>query len=235
VSERYPEHILLDSQWDAAYDVIKALGFNPSDFARATTFGRNYNGMVPNLIHVPSGSEFVFDFDPQQEKHAAEWSPGEEQPRDKTTMMDWQLVLGVLTIWLQNVKREQTTPNFWERIGQERDLLAATGPTGDTDNSPFSLDEQGEVAKQLNEVKELLARTYQLDGEQLNGIQAGLDDLRESSQRMGRREWLMMFVGTVTTWVLTGLIPPEGAPKVLNLALRGLGHLFGGGMPELPV
>jgi len=74
VRERYPEHILLDSQWDAVYDAIKAMGFNPSEFGRATTYGRNYNGMVPNLIHVSSGSEFVFDFDPKEERHADDGS-----------------------------------------------------------------------------------------------------------------------------------------------------------------
>jgi hypothetical protein len=45
VSERYPEHILLSSQWAAVCDVINVPGFNPSDFARATAYGQDYKGI----------------------------------------------------------------------------------------------------------------------------------------------------------------------------------------------
>ena len=44
-----------------------------------------------------------------------------------------------------------------------------------------------------------------------------------------------MFMGVGLHWTLTGLIPPEGLRGMSALAGQGIGHLFGGGMPQLPM
>jgi len=51
---------------------------------------------------------------------------------------------------------------------------------------------------------------------------------------MGRRDWLTIFLGTMFTWTLEGLIPPEGLREGLAFAANTLGHLFGR-MPQLPM
>jgi hypothetical protein len=231
----YQEHSLLTSQEDAVFDVVREAGFDPNEFEWSSKVGDTYNGMVPCLIHKPTRSIFTFDFDRQYNQHCAEWSPGEQQPTEKTTAGEgWPFMLHVLSIWLENVERERSSPNLWARLAGQRELFAG-GTTGRPENnSRFNIEEQAQVAEQLDEIRELLVQTYQLDGEQLKAIEAGLGDLRESSTRMGRREWLIMVVGTIATWALAGLVPPGGAQEVLTLALRGLGDLFGGGLPQLP-
>lgn len=77
----YQEHRLLDSQQNTIYRIIQARGFRPSDFAWSTIRGSEFQGSVPTLIHVPTGSEFVFDMD-SLGNHYASWSPGEQRPTD---------------------------------------------------------------------------------------------------------------------------------------------------------
>jgi hypothetical protein len=136
--------------------------------------------------------------------------------------------------WLKNLERERSAPNFWAQLDKQRELLAATEPTGDgdEDNSPFNPEEQDQIAAQLNEIKELLVQTHQVDR---RALESRIDYLREASTRMGRRDWLNIFIGTIFGWALNGLVPPEGVREVLFVAAHGLGHLFGGGMPQLPM
>jgi len=235
VSEQYPEHILLDSQWKAVYEHIEAASFNPSEFARSETYGRVYNGMVPNLIHKRSGSEFVFDFDRQDGTHHAEWSPASDKPRDRDQAgvgEGFAYILHLLGLWLEVVRRELTTPDLWAMLDQQRELLAATEPTGETANTPFSPEEQRQIAAQLDDIKQLLVNNYGADPK---ALERGIEDLEELARRSGRREWLLLFLGGVFHWTLTGLVPPEGLQIALKLAEQGIGHLFGGGVPQLPM
>lgn len=133
---------------------------------------------------------------------------------------------------LKNVERERSSPNFWAELGKQGKLLGATESSDNTDNSPFTPEEQVEVAKQLNEIKELLVQTHQADPA---ALESRIDYLIDASTRMGRRDWLNIFIGGIFSWALTGLVPPEGVREVLAIASHGLGHLFGGGVPQLPM
>lgn len=139
----YQEHRLLDSQWDAVYEVVKEEGFNPSDFTRSSTTSFAFSGSIPTLIHKPTGSEFVFDYDPQHDEDWAEWSPATDAPRGRDRAAEgFGFVLVMVRIWLKNIQRELTTPNLWALIEQQREELRASIPSGDTANTPFSPEEQ---------------------------------------------------------------------------------------------
>ena len=61
-----------------------------------------------------------------------------------------------------------------------------------------------------------------------------LDEAEEASHRMGRKDWLMTFLGILLTLIVTGLVTPEMVQHMLAMALHGIGHLFGlrDGPPE---
>jgi hypothetical protein len=140
-------------------------------------------------------------------------------------------MLGLVTMWLENVRRERSSPNLWAMLDEQRELLAASEPTGDTANTPFSPEEQRQIAAQLNEIKQLLVNNHGADPK---ALERRIEELEEFARRSGRREWLIMFFGTMLTWTLEGLIPPEGLRAGLAFAAHTLGHLFGGGVPQLP-
>jgi hypothetical protein len=230
----YPEHRLLDSQWDSVYEVVRGAKFDPLEFKRGKTVGATYNGVVPELTHRPTDSKFVFDFDPRRNEHGVAYTPGEEKPWDIAgSFVQWFDVILHVRIWLQNVERERSTPNLWAMLDEQRRLLAASEPTGDTaNNTPFGPEEQAQIAAQLIEIRNLLVHTHGADPK---ALESRVEQLTDASTRLGRREWLTIFLGTIFTWTLEGLIPPAGAREVLTLAAQTLGHLFGGGVPQLPM
>jgi hypothetical protein len=70
MSQRYPEHKLLDSQWDAVYELVPEMGFDPNEFDREKFVGTYFGGVVPRLLHRPTDSQFVFDFVSGKRAHA---------------------------------------------------------------------------------------------------------------------------------------------------------------------
>jgi hypothetical protein len=228
----YPQHKLLTSQQDTVFALVRGSGFDPIEFEWTSTFGDSFKNTVPCLVHKPTDSAFTFDFDSFRGDHCVEYTPGSERPTNRYDAGDWATVTLYVRNWLENVERERSSPNFWAELGKQRELLSATEPSGDDDNSPFTPEEQAEVVKQLHEIKELLVQTHQADPA---ALESRVDYLIDASTRMGRRDWLNIFYGGIFSWALTGLVPPEGVREVLAIASQGLGHLFGGGVPQLPM
>lgn len=213
---------------------MQEAGFDPSEFEWANARGEYFEGRVPCLVHTPTRSTFVFDFWRGQSRHRAEFTPGVDTTVAEAVTGDWATQLKAVQLWLTNVQREQSSPNLWAELEKQRELLAAAAGSrsGEDSNSPFDLEEQAQIAAQLNEIKELLVQTHQADR---LALESRIEYLREASTRMGRRDWLNIFIGTIFGWALNGLVPPEGVREVLTMATHGLGHLFGGGLPQLPM
>jgi hypothetical protein len=226
------EHFLLPTQQDAVYRVIQGAELDPIDFEWSRLTGEKFVGTIPCLTHTPSQFRFAFDFDELNNHHAV-YTLGEQRPTGRVNAGDWPTELRFVGEWLDNLKRETLSPNLWAGVDRQRKFVAATEPGG-SDNSPFNPQEQAQIAAQLNEIKELLVRTEQLEGERLRAIEARLDYLRDASTRMGRRDWLNIFYGTIFAWALTALIPPDGVREVLIVTAHGIEHLFGGELPQLP-
>jgi hypothetical protein len=123
-------------------------------------------------------------------------------------------------------------PNLWELLEEQRELLGTTEPTDDSPNTPFNPEEQRQIAAQLDEIKELLVSNHGVDPAALDDK---LDYLVDASKRTGRVDWRNIFVATIFGLVADHLITPETWRVVMTLAAQGIGHLFGGGMPQLPV
>jgi hypothetical protein len=229
-------HRLLLSQENSVFKAIKAADLDPADFEWDEVRGEyNKYDTVPLVTHKASGGAFMFDIDPDNGRNIAVYVPGNEKTIDRYRAKDWAMQLAFLATWLSNLKREYFAPNLWAELDKQRGLTAALEPSGgDADNSPFTPQEQGVIAAQLNEIKELLVRTEGLDGDRLATLEAGVVYLVEASSRMGRRDWLTIFYGTVFGWALNGLVSPDGARQALMMAAHAFGQIFGHPMPQIP-
>jgi hypothetical protein len=227
----HEEHALLTSQQNQVYKAVGRTALGHLEFEWTTRTGELYDGTVPCLLHRPSGSYFIFDFAPRGVGHSVEYSPGEQQPVDAADPGDWPSVLMYLQHWLENVEREQSSPNLWAELERERKLLAAVSDDRIVDNSPFTPEERAQVAAQLDEIKELLVQTHDVERP---AVEARIEYLVDASTRMGRRDWLNIFIGGIFGWALNGLVPPEGVREVLALAAHGLAHLPSDGELEAP-
>jgi hypothetical protein len=227
-------HSLLKSQKNSVFEIVQSAGLDPAEFEWTERRSIDSPIPAPALVHRPSNAWFTFDFDALAQHHLGHYSPGTETAEDVMRAGSWAAHLTNVAQWLQNLKREFYAPNLWDELAKQRELTAATEPSDDADNAPFTLEEQEKIASQLREIRELLVRTERLEGERLRAVESRLDYLQEASTRMGRRDWLNIFYGAVFSWALTALVSPDSAREVLIAAAQGLGDLFGGGIPQLP-
>jgi hypothetical protein len=102
-------------------------------------------------------------------------------------------------------------------------------------NIPFTNAEQAAISAQLNEVKSYLKESLSLTREQFAEVEARINEAEAASRRLGRKDWLLLFIGTTTTLYVTGMVPPTVVQHITAMVLQGLGHLFGigGGPPPL--
>ncbi len=208
-------------QWNSIIKAIEDTGLEPRDF------DLDDDGDEARISLRGSGSVFAI---------GSTGSGGYEQSRVVGEgvqlgypVYSWRALDQPLGLWLSEVKGDLETPDRRAELRREREILTAATTEGD-DNTPFTSDEQDEIATQLREIKRYMKKTDELTASQTQALEAGLDDLRATAGRMGRREWFAYVVGTLT--ILDAVLPPETTRHVFLMLLRSLAHLHG--LPELP-
>jgi hypothetical protein len=195
-------------------------------------------GKFSEIVHTPSRYWFRIRESVGMMYGESGWrveiSPATETRRGMTDAAPWdEVVVPALRHWLDLLKRElDAGEDPWEQIQREREIVAAE--PGDIENTPFSEGERAQISTQLREIKEYLRTTQSLSEAQLAMIDSRLSYLEEAAGRMGRVDWRNAFVGVMLGLVVEAVAPPDVVREVLALALRGLSHLFGGSLPELP-
>jgi len=146
----------------------------------------------------------------------------------------WSDVPSLAKKWAQKVvevvEEYANTPDLWAELGQSKSLVAVPH-----ENTPFNETEQAQIFGQIQQIKAYILATYELTAEQLSDVEERLDHVEEASRRLGRKDWLLLFNGSVFSLILADLIPPQAAQHILVLALHGIGYLFGLGGPPTPL
>jgi hypothetical protein len=135
--------------------------------------------------------------------------------------------------WLAVLKRDLETPDLWATLKQQQTMLDSPG---DPDaNTPFTAEEQQQIAQQLGEVRAYTRETYKLSGHQMRLLEGRLDYLQDAASRMGRIDWRNAVTGVLLGTVVNAALPGDAVRDALLMLLRSVGHMFGHPMPELPV
>ena len=66
---------------------------------------------------------------------------------------DWSQLIAQIEEWAKEVKYESDTPDFWEELKKSKKLLAAV-QAEESSNALFTADEQAEVARQIEGIKQ---------------------------------------------------------------------------------
>jgi hypothetical protein len=218
-------------------EAILAAGLPPTDFrwVEEDTLVNILGAGAPPyrvqaLVHEPTDSAFLFDLDTTYVQHYAIFHPGRDGPTERINAGNWAGELGYVRVWLGLVKEEHETPDLWAELGQQRDLMIGEAVA----NTPFTPEEQEQIAAQLAEAKQYARANLELEPEQLDRIEAQLDYLVEAAQRARRIDWRNLLIGSLLSQVLQAVLPVQPILHLLTIVLRGLSHMFGGGGPELP-
>ena len=133
-----------------------------------------------------------------------------------------------VSAWLEEVKRDLETPDLWAELQREAKLLGA-GSNAVTENTPFTPEEQKEIAGRLKELAKYVRKIHLLSPAQMQVLDEKLEYLVDASDRLGRKDWLNTFIGVTLGYILSVALPPEFARTIFRTFLQAIGLLY----PEL--
>jgi hypothetical protein len=209
-------------QKNQLFEAIEGAGLDPREFEFED------GDAEVRLKHKWSDSCFIFGGDAGHYVGRCVVGDGPDWPYE---IYSWQTLMPRVKRWLEEVKRDLETPDLWAELRREAELLGA-GVDKVTENTPFTLDEQKQIAARIDELAKSVSRTHSLSEDQMHALDAKLDYLVDASRRLGRKDWFITFIGVIITFVLTAAIAPESARTIFQTFLRAIGHLYG--FPELP-
>lgn len=200
---------LLKSQANQVFEAIKNAGLEPSDFEWQDAESFYSASVVSRLIHKPSGYFFSFD---NEDEFRSQWSPAEQTKWDLGTDSSWTSQLDWFVHWLTYLRREIESPDLWGAISSGAQVLESAA-SADTSNAPFTNEEKAYIVEGINEIKQYLLTAHNLDPEL---VESRLNYLVESSERVGKKDWLNLLISVLVTIVINAALPPEATRELFR-------------------
>ena len=213
------DHPILLSQKNEVFQFIKKAGIDPSSFAwedRGSTY--HQTGTVSALVHKPTG--YYFKFDHAGDVRRSEYSPSREKHFALNSPNNWQQQCFDVGTWLACLKREINEPDLWGAILSQK-ALASAAPRAE--NAPFTPEERVRLASTLQEIKEYVVKTLATTQEQQALVISRLDYLVDASQRLGKKDWIMIAIGVFTGIAIEAAFAPDAAREMFRFAMQILG------------
>ena len=215
------------SQRAAVFDVVQKSGLEPSEFTWATSGNGMSKTIRPALVHTATQSFFVFDEFVGQ--HACAYSPGHQMVREENLLSSWSLMLSAVASWLRHLKRELEATDPWEAAkalpsGGQSPLL------GESDNTKLSPGELGALHQKLDQISAELASAQIGTSSERQMLLAALAEGKESSTRLGRKDWKAALLGTLMAMTMSGAVSADtmrAAWGVLHNAFDAAQKLLG--------
>ena len=215
--------------------MIQKMGLNPAEFewtteTRPITGGGTY--IVSKLVHTQSKYWIFFD------TTRTVFSPGASKRTDDSVVLSGYLGgelnsrLESAGLWLEYLKREITAPDIWATVRQERAIAELTAAPN-LDERQFDSHERESIRRQLNEVKLFLLKTTQLQIDERQFVEDRFQYFEESAQRLGRKDWLNLFLGGLLSIVILLSLPSSTAGELFRMASIAL-HACFQAVPRLP-
>ena len=100
--------------------------------------------------------------------------------------------------WLRDLERDLAIPDLWGALEIEDQVFSAASDAG-IENTPFTADERVELTKRLTAIADGIGRKRPLSDSQARLLAARMEQLLDASQRLGRKDWLAVFLGVMLT------------------------------------
>lgn len=114
-----------------------------------------------------------------------------------------------------NVQREYLEPDMWELSASDKKLVA--GDIDDIDNSFFSVDEKSQIerCRKIGTIEYPKSdKTHSPD--QIAFIDSRLKHLEDAANRLGRKDWITLAMGTLANIVVGVALAPEAVRELLR-------------------
>ncbi|PYS35190.1 MAG: hypothetical protein DMF75_04395 [Acidobacteria bacterium] len=201
---------LLKSQGNQVFEAIRRNEWEPSEFEWQETQGPGSGTQVFQLVHKASG--FYFVFDNVGGNFYSKWSPAEQTLEQIQGLANWPTQLVHFNNWLLYLRRETESPDLWRAISKEAQVLESAA-SADTSNAPFTAEEKAYIVQGINEIKQYLLTAHKLDPEL---VESRLKYLIESSERVGRKDWINLLISVLVGIVISAALPPEATRELFR-------------------
>ena len=215
--------VLRKWQREEMFDLVEAAGLDPAAFALDEANGEN------RLRHLLAGSNFTTRRAPDG-AYTVRYVAG-DGPLEDRDGLSWYRLKERVEAWLREVRTDLEMPDRWAELKQVAAVLGTAQSDG-ASNAPFTADEQAEISRQLDEIKNIVRANFELTSEQFAVIDKRLDEAKEASERVGRKDWVLIFYGAVMSTLMTDAVPPGVIQTVLATMVHGIAHIFGLGGPS---
>jgi hypothetical protein len=217
-----PSPLLLKDPRNEIFHAIERAGLRPMEF------DFNDDGAEVRIKH--KWSESYFTVGGNALHYTGRYVSG-DAPAWPCEVYNWEALMTRVSRWLEEVKHDLETPDLWAELLRETELLGDASNEG-AENTRFTAEEKKEIVRRLHELEEHARSRYSLSAEQMKALHTKIDYLIEAVDRMGRKDWSLMFIGVALTFIFASAFPPESVREVVLPLLRAIGHLIG--LPELP-
>jgi hypothetical protein len=222
--------VLTRFERNQVYEIIAQSDINVADCGTYASADSTY------FAHK-SGSEFVFQLTGVSSNNVPLFAIGAQvfdgdTPRMPQVPIPINLAAPYIDAWAAEIKRVSETPDYWAEMQPSRELIENIQHTG-TGNTPFTQDEQRQIAAQLQEITKQLKEQFELTKEQIERIEVWRDESTEAGKRMGRKDWRIYFLGTITELIITATLPSGVGEHIFTMVVHGLIHLFTGAPPQV--
>jgi hypothetical protein len=185
-----------------------------------------------SISHIPSQSIFEIYGKSSYEIYGKSYQltftsqVGDDPAAVTITTRHFEDIVEEVERWGREAAEWTDTPDLWKSMPDTSSIPGELIP--ESDNTPFTPDEQVAISAQLKEIAESVKKTYELTAEQSAKLDEKFEEAEKASRRMGRKDWGMFFGGVVLSLVLPGIITPEVMAHIFMMIEHGIGHLFGG-------
>jgi hypothetical protein len=112
--------------------------------------------------------------------------------------------------------------------------LTAGVPNESTANHPFTSSEVARIRKSLEPVHDAVRQREDLTPEQVDYVSRKLDEIVDAANRVGRRDWVNLAVGTLTNLVVGAAVGSDAAKFLFHSVGQALEWLLRGTLKLLP-
>jgi hypothetical protein len=133
--------------------------------------------------------------------------------------------------WARDVVEWADAPDLWATLSGGSVIPGDL--SSESENTPFTPDEQAAISGQLKDIAESIKKAYELTAEQSAEIDKKFEEAEKASRRMGRKDWGLLVGGAVFSLILADVITPGVAGHILMMIEHGIGYLFMGNPPTV--
>jgi hypothetical protein len=177
------------------------------------------------ISHEPTQSFILFNGPGPDSSYAVRRKLGDD-PQTTLKANDFGHLRRIVQAWARAVVNWQGIPDLWT-------VMAGGVLPEANENNPFSQQERDEIANRLDEIKHYAGEQFELTAEQMRATEESLDYLKDAAERVGRKDWRVMFYGAFVSLGLEHAVSSGVVETMLRLAVQGLGHIFGAASPPM--